>query len=167
MLTTVEGIMLLGYAVGALVAMGNLRAMAWLGLGAAVFTASSVYWRTGLPHPELVAGAFDTIVCLTIYFAGRERWEMWIWRLFQVMLMLNIIRLAGTVGIYPNADHGTYAVLLEVTNWLVILLISGTAGLQRIGYGYGGAADPWHRVSGLVRALHAQRSRPPFTARKA
>jgi hypothetical protein len=162
-MTQVEGIMLIGYAVGALVGFGQWRAKLWLACGAGVFIASSVYWRLGGPHPELFAGGLDAAVCLAVYFFGRHRWEMWVWRLFQVMLLLNMIRLAGSVEIFHNIDHTAYAVLLEVVNWLVIILIGGTAGLQRIGYDNGGAADPWRGIRGVVHSLCAKRRTPPFT----
>lgn len=164
-MTTIEGTMLVGYTVGALVAFGQWRAMIWLAVGAVVFIASSLYWRAGLPHPELFAGCLDAAVCLGIYFGGRQRWEMWVWRLFQVMLLLNIMRLAGTLGIFHNVDHIAYAIMLEAMNWLVIIVAGGTAGLQRIGYDHGRAIDPWRGVSGVVRSLCAQRRTPPFTAR--
>lgn len=163
-MTTVEGVMLVGYAVAALVAMGNLRAMAWLAVGAGTFLASSAYWRTGWEHPELVAGGLDAAVCLAIYFFGRQRWEMWVWRFFQVMLLINIIRLAGTIGIFHDTGQAPYAITLEAMNWLVILLIGGMSGLQRIGYDYGGVSGPWRGVRGVVRTLCEKRRTPPFTA---
>ena len=165
MLTSVEGVMIIGYAVAAMVAMSAPRAIAWLAVSATVFVASSVYWRWGGAHPELVAGGLDAAVCLAIYFFGRQRWEMWVWRLFQVMLLINIIRLTGSVGIFHNIDHTAYAVLLEAMNWLVIIVAGGTAGLQRIGYDHGGASDPWRGIRGVVHSLCAQRRTPPFTAR--
>jgi hypothetical protein len=164
-MTPIEGVMLTGYAVAALIAMGNLRAMLWLAVGAGTFIASSAYWRAGLPHPELLAGGLDASVCLAVYFFGRHRWEMWVWRLFQVMLLINIIKLAGSVEIFHNVDQTAYAILLEAMNWLVIILTGGTAGLQRIGYDNGGASDPWRGVRGIVHTLCAQRRTPPFTAR--
>lgn len=162
-MTAIEGVMLTGYAVAALIAIGNLRALLWLVGGAGTFLASSAYWRTGYAHPELVAGSMDAAVCLAIYFAGRQRWEMWVWRFFQVMLMINIIRLAGTIGIFHDTGQAPYAITLEAMNWLVILLIGGTSGLQRIGYDYGGASNPWRGVRGVVRALCEKRRTPPFT----
>jgi hypothetical protein len=163
-MTAVEGIMLVGYAVAALIAIGNLRAMTWLAVGAGTFLGSSAYWRTGWEHPELVAGGLDAAVCLGIYFAGRQRWEMWVWRFFQVMLMVNIIHLAGDIGIFHDTGQAPYAITLEAMNWLVILLIGGMSGLQRIGYDYGGVSGPWRGVRGVVRTLREERRTPPFTA---
>lgn len=163
-MTQVEGIMLIGYAVGALIAFGQIRAMVWLAVGAGTFLASSLYWRAGLPHPELFAGMLDASVCLAIYFAGRHRWEMWVWRFFQVMLLVNILHLAGTIGIFYNTGQIPYAITLEVMNWLIILLIAGTCALQRIGYDYGGAYRSWGGFRGVVLALCEERRTPPFTA---
>jgi hypothetical protein len=161
MLTTVEGIMVIGYALAAL---AMARALVWLALGAGVFVASSVYWRMGGPHPELLAGALDAGVCLAIYFYGRQRWEMWVWRLFQVMLLVNMMHLAGSIGIFYDISRTAYAITLEVMNWLVILLIAGTGILQRVGYDYGGVTGPWRGVRGVVHTLCEKRQTPPFTA---
>lgn len=163
-MTTIESVMLIGYGLGIVVALGQVRAMLWLAVAALVFLASSFYWRAGLPHPELLAGGLDAAVCLAIYFTGRRRWEMWVWRLFQVMLLINILRLAGGLQVFYRVDHNAYAATLEAMNWLVIIVAGGTAGLKRIGYDHVGATDPWRGLRGVVHSLCEKRRTPPFTA---
>ena len=138
----------------------NPRGILWIALAAYSFVVSTIYWRSGLPYPEGVAGACDALVCLGVYFYGREMWEMAIWRLFQTSVAVNFLYLAGHLGIFVSIDHTVYSSMLEAINWLILLLIGGMGLLQRLGVSHdGGARRPWRRV---YLALHSLRREAPF-----
>ena len=143
----------------------NPRAILWVVLAAVDFAISTVYWRSGLPYAEGVAGACDAAVCLGIYFAARQRWELWIWRLFQTSVAINFLYLAGNIGIFTPIDHEVYSSALEAINWLTLLLIGGMAGAQWIGASIASAHRPWSPRGVLHRTLMAlrhQRRETPF-----
>ena len=162
----------LGLSVGFVAALyaawrwSNPRAAVWLFAGAASYALSAVYWRVGGPHPETVAGVSDFAICIGIYFFGRYAWEMILWRIFQAMLLVNIIFLGGNLGLFPVSITG-YSVILEALNWSAILLLGGTSALQGVGSYDGIVERAWRPVRGALRFVRAQRSHPPFTARKA
>lgn len=156
--------LLVGAAVAALVAWGNWRAIGWLAALQISIAVSVAYWKSGLPYGEAVAGGCDAAVCLGIYFFGKYLWEMWVWRLAQLMLLVNLCYLAGNVGIFYNIDHDVYSSILEVINWIAIASIGGTAILNRVDVDVG-SAHSWPRVRHLVRALREKRAKPPFTAK--
>jgi hypothetical protein len=159
----------LSLAIGFLIALGlsalvqNRRGMAWLVVGAASYVSATLAWRLSLPMAEVITALGDAAVCLGVYFAGRYRWEMWIWRLFQVSVGISTLYLAAQLGIVSRIDHEVYAILLEVVNWLVLLSIGGSAALQWVRGSNALAHRPWNRVRGLVMALWRERRTPPFT----
>lgn len=144
-----------------LVSWGNWRAIGWLVAGQVSIAVSVAYWKTGWPYGELIAGLCDASVCLMIYALGRYRWEMALWRLFQTMVLVNLIYLSSRLGLIPAIDHDAYSSVLEILNVVIIFLAGGSAALQRIN-GSGRAFSPWHRVRGAVVALFEKRTSPPF-----
>lgn len=153
-----------GAIIAALIAWGNWRAIAWLAVLQVSIAVSVAYWKSGLPYGELVAGLCDALVCLGIYFFGRFRWEMWIWRLAQAMVLVNIVYLLGNVGIFTLTPHDVYSTILEIINWIAIASIGGSAILNRLGPDVGSTARPWPGVRGLVFFVRAERAELPFTA---
>ncbi len=147
--------------VAALVSWRNWRATGWIAALAGSFLASSFYWRTGLPYGEFFAGICDATVCLLIYAFGKYRWELAVWRMFQAMLLVNILYLAGNIGIFYRVDHVFYASILEALNILILLTIGGVAVLQRIGSN-GSFLSSWPRVHRALLALRARRRSHPF-----
>ncbi len=156
----------LSLLIGAVLAAGlsyrNPRALIWI-LGAALdYTVSVVYWRTGLPYAEAVAGMCDATLCLCLYFGARERWELVIYRLFQVSLAVNIFFLAGNLGIIPMVSQDTYASILELLNWLALLLIGGVGVAQWVGAPSVAARRSTGRLGRAVRSLRSPRKTRPF-----
>ena len=160
----------LSLSIGLLVALafsvGNRRAWAWLLAAAGSYIVSTVYWRTGLPYAPFVAGLCDATVCVAVYFFGKLRWEMWMWRLFQVSVLVNILYLAGALGLVRSIGHEEYSVMLEAINWLALLWIGGTGAAQNLGATDVRAGRPWRRVHWALSALYAKRKRPAFEARQ-
>ncbi len=156
--------LLAGAAVAALAAWGNWRAIAWLAALQVSIAVSVAYWKTGLPYGELIAGLCDAAVCLAIYFFGRFNWELFVWRLAQAMVLVNLVFLSGNVGIFTLTPHDIYASILEAINWIAIAFIGGMAITNRLGLDNGSSGLAWPRIRGLVRALRSERKTPPFTA---
>lgn len=152
-------VMLLGMAaVTAFVSRKMPRAWVWIFAAFASFVLSAVYWRLGLPHHPAFTAFCDSSVCLALYFNGKERWELHLYKLFQLSVLISLLKLGSFIpsGIW-------YPAILELINVAALLLISGTAILA-------GAADgnhsAWNRGRGVHRSLHplrAARSSPPFT----
>lgn len=152
--------------IGALVAIAlswrQPRAFLWIVLAACDYAASVTYWRAGLPYAEGFAGLCDALVCLSIYFIARERWELGVYRLFQISVAVNTLFLAGNLGIFYRIDIDAYSILLEALNWLTILLIGGTGVAQWVGTPIAAARRPWDRFRGALRSLREARKTPAF-----
>lgn len=155
--------LLSGAILAALLAWRTPRGVLWIVAGALSYTVSVIYWRSGLPYAEGIAGLCDAAVCIAIYFFGRERWEMLIWRLFQTSVAINFLYLAGNIGVFYGVPHDAYSAMLEAINWLALILIAGNGLAQMVGASLGDAHRPWHRFRNLARALRTKRARDPFT----
>lgn len=163
-MTAVDTALLIGAMVALAMTGMNLRAAAWVAAAAVSYAVSTVYWRMGLPHGAFVAGAADAMVCLGIYFFGRMRWEMHLWRLFQASVAINIVYLGGEVGTWASLSHNAYAVMLEAVNWAAIILIGGTGIAQAIGAANAHSIRrPMHGVLGPLHSLFRERKNPAFT----
>lgn len=139
------------------------RGLIWLGAGALSYIGSVIWWRVGLPHGAAVAGALDVAICLGIYFFGRFKWEMAIWRLFQASVAINFLYQLSEVGVFVDIPHDAYSSMLEAINWLVLLTIGGTAALQgvRVSHDVLGISA-WLNVRRVVLSLHEERARHSF-----
>lgn len=138
------------------------RARHLLVLGALSFVASTAYARYDLPYPPAFSIACDAFVCLWIYHTATEEFELWVWRAFQGMVLVNLLFLVGVIG-----PHSAYVQALELLNWAALAIIGGTAlveGLKGYGGNFGGGwarlllysrrslraqrtSDPWHKVT--------------------
>lgn len=146
-----------------LAALRNWRAVGWVAALAVSFLASSFYWRAGMPYGEFFAGICDAAVCLVIYALGKYRWELAVWRMFQAMLLVNLLYLAGNIGIFYRVDHVFYAIILEALNILILLTIGGVAAYQRFGGKEDGALfSAWAPLHRALLALCARRRTAPF-----
>lgn len=156
----------LGFAAAAvivgLIGYRSPRVLMWLGVGALSYTTSAIYWRLGLPYGEAIAGLCDAAVCLAVYFAGKYRWEMWVWRLFQLSVAINLVYLMGSLGVVGQISHDAYAISLEAINASVLIFLGGSASLQRLGR-HGMAGRAWGGIRRAVFSLREERSDTPFT----
>lgn len=151
--------------VAALFSWKSPRAIGWIVALLASHTVSVLYWRSGGPYAELVAGLCDAAVCLLIYAFAKYSWEMVVWRMFQTMLLVNIIYLAGGLGIFYRVDHIVYSSILEALNVLILLTIGGVAWRQPAGDSDGRSIPAWLGLHRLVVALRSKRARAPFWSR--
>lgn len=164
-MTGVDIGLLVGLMLALAISIGNRRAWGWLFAAAASYAVSTLYWRSGLPYPSFIAGLCDAAICLAVYFFARLKWEMWVWRLFQVSVGVNIIYLAGSLNVIPSLSHNDYSVILEIINWLALAFIGGTGFVQLIGASDVTASRGFAgRIRGLVGSLSRSRKDTPFTA---
>lgn len=138
---------------------GNWRGVMWIAAGAAVFVVTAAYDVRGGEHHALVTGFFDGALCLAVYFFGRRRWEMWLWRIFQCSVLISILHAFDAVG-----GPYWYVVWLELCNYAALIWIGGIglAGLVGDAGGYGDRA-PHRTFRRADHALRAERAQPPFT----
>lgn len=137
----------------------NRRALAWLLVGVIDFIVCAVYQQVDpqiVPYP-MFTGLVDASVCLGIYLLGRYRWEVWLFRVFQLSVLFSVLRLFEIID-----TTYTYVAMLELANWLALFVIGGTHLLRHVN-GLGLLGDParW-RLRNLDRALNAKRAHPPF-----
>lgn len=155
-MTAVDIAIFAGVLVSAFISKDNKRGLLWLALMTFSYLLSSTYWRSGFPHSEVVAGLCDVFICFSVYYLGRERWELWLWRLFQVSLLTNILYLANGVFSWGMVSHEAYSIVLELLNWLAIISIGTISAMMSKGFTNGRAFDPWVSVFGFVRPVYAK-----------
>lgn len=147
---------LFGYAVAAALAWRVPRAPFWAASSAAVFYTSWLWWAYGLPAGVLFGGSLNLAMCFALYALAGARWELRLWNAYHLMLVIDILYLAGA------ATHFQFAIALELANWLAIAIISAAGILERTGHGHTGAHPAHGWLAALRLALYAKRSRPPF-----
>lgn len=108
---------------------GIPRAWLWIGIGAASFVISSVYWDLGdkTLHP-IVTFACDALVCVCIHAGAKEKWELGIFLAFLTSVFCSLLKLTGFI---PNQI--LYASLLELCNFVALLWIGGVGIIDLIG----------------------------------
>jgi len=149
-------------AVGALIAaiVSNRlpRAVVWICAAAASFAVSALYEGAGLPYAAAFTLCCDAAVCYAVYSWASEEWELWLFNLFRASVLISIMHLLGLVG-----GHYVYVAALDVVNWLVLIVISGTAILDMAGHHGNNTRSRWVAdIRGAWRALRASRQTPPF-----
>lgn len=151
--------LLIGLLITGLISSKLPRAWLWLACGAASFIVSTAYARYGLPHSPAFTLAGDAAVCLAVYFFGVERWEIsGIYRIFQLSVLISLFRLSGII-----ADQWLYIVCLELLNWAALLLIGGTAILDRARANEEHSDWNWHpHLHRSNIALRKARAQDPF-----
>lgn len=139
------------------------RAALWIFLAGADFFLSAVYEVLGFPYPPFATALFDSLLCLAIYFGGRTRWEIGLFRIFQASVLTSIVYLAGGV-LNIGVSHYWYVALLEGWNWLALMVIGATAFAEWAGGRYGGRARGYlgSHLSGARTALFAKRADDPW-----
>lgn len=151
--------LLIGALITAIIASSLPRAHMWILGGSLSFIASTAYYRYGYPHYPLFTLACDGLLCLAIYALAKERWELWLMRLFRLSVFVSLIYSSLLFYSPSFANHYVYVVVLEFINWGALALIAGTKVLDEVGDNEGGFAR--HRVAGLRSHLHSLRAARP------
>lgn len=120
-----ERLLLAALLFAAILNIGNWRALAWLAAGLASYAVSTAYYRAGLPLHPFVAALCDATVCLLIYRFGGAKWELPLFLVFQLSVLINFVQITRGFPTY------TYALSLELINWAALLIIIG-AGTARL-----------------------------------
>lgn len=147
----------IGAIITALVAFRLPRSWRWIMAGALSFSASTAYYRYGLPSYPAFTLICDATVCLSVYAFARERWEERIYNIFQLSVLISLLYMSNVI-----ANHWLYVVVLELLNWAALLTIAGTAIWDRI---KGNAGSPYGRRwanlhSSNIALRSARRSNP-------
>ncbi len=116
-----------------LISLRNSRGVAWVFMITADLIASTAYWKAGYPYGEVFTAACDATICLGIYFAGKFRWEMWLYRLYLASLGWSLVYLAVRAITLDLVSQDTYASGLEFINWIAFLSIGGISASQLAG----------------------------------
>lgn len=119
--------LLMGAILTALISGVLPMARLWILAGAVSFVASVIWAGYSMPYPPFFNVMADAIVCLLIYFGASEKWELKLYNIFQLSILLNLMRLAGVMN-----DNYLYGVMLELCNWAALALIAVTAILARM-----------------------------------
>lgn len=130
------------------------HAWLWIGLGTVSVIVCNVSFNYNFPYPAAFNLACDALMCLTISWLAKEKWEMGLYRIFQASVMVSIARM-----IVGADSEDTYRLALELCNWAALLMIAGTAIL-------GGASgrDFLGSWRAYVRRAYVYLRRPPKTA---
>ena len=153
--------LVLAAVITALLVSNDRRALIWIGVAAANFIACTLYQDSGLtipPYP-LFVGLMDATVCLALYIWGHLRWEMLLFRLFQLSVLISILRLSRIID-----TNYVYVTALELVNWLALAVIGGAQLLRWAGHGRLGniGAATFGNLRGAGLALFKERKRQPF-----
>lgn len=141
--------------VTAFVARGLPRAWLWISVGALSFVVSATWWRLHLPYHPAATLVCDALVCLTIYSLAREEFEIWLFNLFRLSVLISLLKLFGAIH-----ENWVYAASLESVNFAAMLLLGGTGILARSANG-GHTFGSWiGSFRWLGRALRASRRTP-------
>lgn len=152
--------LLIGACAASLLCLRLPRAHLWILAGAAAFVLSTGWQRLGLPYHAAFTLACDSAVCLGIYFFGRERWEIGLFRIFQVSVLTSLVFLAGPISLFGATlllSHTVYVIFLEMWNWIALLLIGGVGLSEFWRFGHENGAFP-DRLRGVFRSLRAWRA---------
>lgn len=151
--------LLFGAVITALISIRNWRGLLWIAVAAWSFVASTIYARSGGPYPEAATAFLDALVCFAVYFVARERWEVYLFLLFQGSVLVSTAYLAGVIG-----PHWAYIAALEGINWLALCVIGGTSLLGLVNNAVGSRHWTSAYIRGADRTLRAH-VHTPFRGR--
>lgn len=143
-----QAALLVGAAFVALVSWRLDRSLLWIAVGALSFVASTAWSRFGLPMPPLFTALCDAAVCFAIYVWAKQAWELLLCQLFRASVLISVVFVGFTIAT-KSGPSPTYVALLEAVNWIALLLILGTAAMQRINAD--GRGHSFHLGSDIVR----------------
>lgn len=119
---------LVGAIVTALISARLPHALLWILLGGTVAVACDFYYSYDLPYPAAFTLACDALLCLSIHWMAKERWELRIFNIYQFSVLISLFRLPGVI-----ASEYAWVTMLELCNWAALLFITGTAILGKVG----------------------------------
>lgn len=122
-----QSALLIGALVTMIAAWNLPHAALWITVAAVNFAAGSIYQHLGLPHHTFIVMMLDAFVCIAIYFMARENWELQLYNLYRLSVLISFLRLSGLIS-----SNTMYVVALELVNWGVLALIGGTVLLNWI-----------------------------------
>lgn len=162
----------------------NRRAILWLLLGALSYTVSAFWHRLEGPSPLVASAACDALVVAALYALAKQKWEMGLWRVFQIMLGINIIAYAVPYSIFeawagPSIIsvfgaalaeqhlHNAFLGSIDLANIIALAWIWLNGAPQNVGDAdrLDKARAGFPALLGLRRvlgALHRPRPYPPF-----
>ncbi|MUO85561.1 hypothetical protein [Agrobacterium vitis] len=162
-----QAYLIVGALVCALFSMHMPRAWIWICAGVASFALSTWWARSGFEFPPAFTLLCDATVSLSIYFFGRERWEDRLADIFRLSVFVSLVYLTGPItvfGLTIEFSHYAYVTLLELINWLALILIGGTAVMDRVNGYENGFGHLWSRhFHRSDLAWRKARVNPPFT----
>lgn len=120
--------MLAGACTVALIGHKLPHAWLWISLGAVNAIACDIFYAYNLPYPAAFTLACDALLCLTVHWFARERWELGLFVIFQFSVLISVLRLWSVID-----GEDTYRLALELCNWAALLMIAGTAILGGAG----------------------------------
>lgn len=118
------------------------RALQWLVLLTLSFIASTLWWDSGFSYPAMFAGLADTFTVLIMQRLAQQKWEMRLANAVHLMIFINFTwqtpgafhYLFGDIAVHFGvSEKFLYGALLDVGNWLALLVIGGTAAVQMAG----------------------------------
>jgi len=150
-------IILSGVAAATLIAMGNIRYLAWLGAIISAYAISVLYWDASGPYAEFVAGICDLTIVVLIAWKARYIWELWVSLMFLGSALVNWSYLANNITGANLIGHDVYSSILEIINIAAIMTIGGVASFDKAGMYDGLAFRPWVHFFGRLRHVYARR----------
>jgi hypothetical protein len=102
------------------------NAAMWIGLTALSFVLSSIWWAVGGGYPAFFGGSIDFLIALIMLLYAKTTWELWVLRIFGVMIFVNILWQFGAIP-----SHELYAITLEALNYAVLVFIAMMGTFKR------------------------------------
>lgn len=132
---------------------GNRRGAGWVLAITINMAISTAAWVGDMPYAAAIVATLDFALCVLIYQLGRNKWENWLFLLYQGSMLVSVLRLAMDIWAPGYVSHDLYSSLLEGVNYCAFLLIATISGIQ-IGSSndYRGrlAFSPWRRLAMFV-----------------
>lgn len=135
----------------------NRRALGWIACGAASFALTLAWQYSELPYHAGICALADAAQCLLIYFFGRYKWELALYRVWQVSILLGIMRFFGLIA----SQYG-FVTALELCNWAALAVIVApkyTASLSDVAPDWRWPHRHLHRA---LRSLRETRAETPW-----
>lgn len=139
---------------------GNYRGIALAVAVLASYALSTAYHRSGLPAGALAGALCDAAVCIGVYITYKRRWELGVYAVCLVMVMVNFLYWVEII-----TSNFWYNTSLEVCSSLVFVWIGGVPKLMEFldHVGQSGKRGIRGFAAWAGVALRETRSKPPFT----